>query len=562
VSNKISVGIRRPAARRAASAAVFSLVVAADASAMEFNTGVPDLSTRWDNTVLYNLAVRAQGRNPLIGNDAIADEGDYRFNNGQIVSDRIDLLSEMDVSYKKMTGFRVSGAGWYDFAYSSHSSSNPNTPFDAIPSYPGFQYTGHVKRFYHAGGELLDAFTFGNFMIGSVPVSVKAGRDTIYWGESLLLGGALNGISYSQMPIDLQRGFAIPGIEAKELFLPLTNVAVQSQLTDSLSVFGQYFLQWQSYRYPEGGTYLGPVDFAFDGPVRQYLNSKVGFAERGGDVKPASTTGEWGLGSRWSPGWLDGTVGLYYRHFADKLPQAFITTLAPANGSVYNLIYPKDIDLWGLSLAKEIAGISFGAEVSYRRNTPLNSTILGIAGGGTPGDGQTPGARGNTLHGVLNAVGIVNKTPVFDTANWTVEFTGSQYEKVTSGQNLFFAVGNPACAGKDKWDGCSTRNYLGVAANFTPTWFQVFPAVDLLMPLSYSRGLSGNAATVFAGNQANGNYSGGFGADVDQRYRFDLKYTGFFGQVKSNGTAVTSQNGFTTLLKDRGYVSLTFKTTF
>jgi len=34
------------------------------------------------------------------------------------------------------------------------------------------------------------------------------------------------------------------------------------------------------------------------------------------------------------------------------------------------------------------------------------------------------------------------------------------------------------------------------------------------------------------------------------------------GHYRDNGNAVTTQNGFTTLLKDRGFVSLTFKTTF
>jgi len=31
---------------------------------------------------------------------------------------------------------------------------------------------------------------------------------------------------------------------------------------------------------------------------------------------------------------------------------------------------------------------------------------------------------------------------------------------------------------------------------------------------------------------------------------------------RDNGTAVTTQNGFTTLLKDRGFISLTAKVTF
>ena len=63
-------------------------------------------------------------------------------------------------------------------------------------------------------------------------------------------------------------------------------------------------------------------------------------------------------------------------------------------------------------------------------------------------------------------------------------------------------------------------------------------------------------------NQGLGNYSLGVGADVLQKYRFDLKYIDYLGHYRDNGTAVTSTNGLTTFLRDRGAVSLTFKTTF
>jgi hypothetical protein len=49
---------------------------------------------------------------------------------------------------------------------------------------------------------------------------------------------------------------------------------------------------------------------------------------------------------------------------------------------------------------------------------------------------------------------------------------------------------------------------------------------------------------------------------VQQKYRFDLKYIDWIGHYRDNGTAVTSTNGLTALLRDRGMVSLTFKTTF
>jgi hypothetical protein len=157
---------------------------------------------------------------------------------------------------------------------------------------------------------------------------------------------------------------------------------------------------------------------------------------------------------------------------------------------------------------------------------------------------------------------VIPQNVLFDTASWSAELTWAEWAKVNSGANLFFAEGFAPCKGKDIGDGCTTKNYTGLGLAFSPTWFHVFPGVDLLAPVTYSRGLNGNAPTVFGGNQDNGNYSVGIAADIQQKYRVDLKYIEYFGKYKDNGTAVTSQNGFTTLLSDRGFVNLTFKTTF
>jgi hypothetical protein len=551
-----------------AAAALATLLGAHTAQAFEVDTGVPDLSVRWDNTLRLNYALRAQERDPKIGNSPIADEGDYSFDKGDTVAKRVDLLTELDVVYQKRFGGRVSATAWYDGAYDGQSRSNPNPPLVNIPSYTNHEYSDTTKRLYRGGsGEFLDAFVFGGADLGDVPVQVKAGRHTVYWGESLLLGGNLHSVAYAQNPLDLQKGFGTPGTEAKELFRPLNQISAQAQVTDTLSIAGQYMLEWESFRYPEGGTYLGPVDFAFTGPDRQFLSPALGFATNGGNIEPKQR-GEFGLSSRWSPAWLDGTLGLYYRNFADKLPQTFLTQVGPGI-SRYNLFYADNIDMYGLSLAKNVAGVSLGAEVSYRRNTPLTSQVLGVAPG-LPAQGDTKGPRGDTWHGLVNAVGVVPKTPVFDAASWVTELTWSHWNVVRSGANLFNAVGFAPCMANgttrphdlDKGDGCATKDYVGLGLGFTPTWYQALPGVDLQAPLTYAVGLSGNAATVFGGNEGNGNYSLGIGADVQQKYRFDLKYIDFVGHYRDNGTAVTSQNGFTTLLKDRGFVSLTFKTTF
>jgi hypothetical protein len=534
--------------------------------AIEIATGNPDLTVRWDNSVRLNLATRVESRDDKIGNSALSDEGTYSFDKGDMVAQRFDLLSEFDIFYKKRFGARLSATAWYDGAYSGTSRSNPNAPLTNIPSYIGKQYSSTVKRLYRGGtGEIMDAFVFGGVDLGEIPVQAKLGRHTVYWGESLFLGGNLHSVAYAQNPLDLQKGFATPGTEAKELFRPLNQLSLQSQVTDTLSLAAQAMFEWEPARYPEGGTYYGPVDFVFNGPDRQFISAGLGFASRGPASEPKQR-GEWGLSARWSPAWLDGTMGLYYRNFADKLPQVLLTTVGPGV-SQYNLIYADNIELYGVSLAKNIGGVSVGAEVSTRRNTPLSSQVLGVAPG-LPGEGDTKGARGDTWHALVNVLGTLPKTPLFDSATWAAEVQWSQWSKVRSGANLFNALGHAPCnatataPAKDKFDGCVTKNYTGVAFAFTPTWFQVFPGVDLSAPFTYAVGIDGNAAVTFGGNEGLGNYTVGLSADVQQKYRFDLKYIDYVGRYKDNGTAVTATNGLTTFLKDRGAVSLTFKTTF
>jgi hypothetical protein len=66
------------------------------------------------------------------------------------------------------------------------------------------------------------------------------------------------------------------------------------------------------------------------------------------------------------------------------------------------------------------------------------------------------------------------------------------------------------------------------------------------------------------GNKGAGSYSIGLGLDLKNKYRFDLKYVDYFGDYTTNPAtgAVAVYNGSTTMLKDRGALYFTFKTTF
>jgi hypothetical protein len=544
--------------RKALGAAVVAAFSAAcgQAFAFDIDVGNDDVRLRFDNTIRYNLGVRTEGQDPSLLGNLNADDGDRNFKKNGIVNNRVDLLSELDLVYKKVYGGRISASGWYDNAYSGGlDNTSVATSNHLVNGAPALGLSDYTKRYYRGpSGELLDAFVFGTFDLGSMPLGVRAGRHNVNWGESLLSAGAIHGVTYAQSPLDQAKAFASPGIEAKELYRPLTQVSASLQATPELALAAQYYLDWEASRLPESGSYLGLNDALQRGGESLYLAPGVR-AVHGTDLTP-DKRGDWGLAARWSPDWLEGTAGLYYRNFSDKLPQVILLATAPRQ---YFLNYGGDIDLYGLSLARQFAGVSVGLDVDYRRNMPLVSDTVAVTSlAALPAAGETLGARGNTLHVVLNALGSITSTPLFDSASWAAELTWSRATKVTQNPGVYRGRDSYTAIDKVSHDGA-----LGIAVNFTPTWFQVFPGADLLLPLSYSIGLSGNSPVASGGNIDAGSYAAGIALDLNSRYRFDLKYVDYFGSTVTNAAgAVTVARGSTAFLTDRGGVFFTFKTTF
>ena len=607
--------------RRAVLGAAIAAAFAGPACAFEIDVGNPDVEMRWDNTVRYNLGMRAQKKDPAILGAVNNDDGDRNFSNGSLVTNRLDLLTEFDVVYQKTFGARFSAALWYDAAYRdlpNTFNTTANTLVNGLPVAGVLSpYTSRYAK--GASGEWLDAFGFANFDLFGIPVNIKAGQHTVYWGDSLLLGGAIHGVSYAQNSLDIWKGLATPGAEAKELYRPKGGLTIQAQPTTDLSIAGQWFYNWQAVRYPESGSYLtvndglnfggdslilGANPFAAAVPgspalLRAWNSQAVANSRYSGSL------GDWGISARWSPNWLDGTLGFYYRNATDIQPQIALTqgfaalpagTCTAIGGIVvgpgaciinpkatsvaeltqkgkvgtYATAYGDNIHIYGITLSKSIAGVSVGAELSYRQNMPLISDpvpvlpapLVASTPGAisttsfTPGQG-TPGALGDTWHSVINGLWTIGKTPFFDTASGAAELTWMRWSRVTQNEAVF--------KGRQGYNLIDrvTRDYVGLAINFTPTWFQVFPGVDLLAPLSWSQGINGNAAVTSGGNENAGNYALGIAADIYSKYRVDLKYTGYYGNYTTNAAGAANVfSGVNSSLSDRGWVSLTFKTTF
>ncbi len=625
------------------------------AAAYEFDIGGEDLTFRWDNTLRLNIANRVAGQNKDMLANPNYDDGNRNFNTGSIWT-RFDVYSEMDLVWKPswgMLGARVSAAGWWDPGYQSLDNTSVATQNTLSGGLPTLGLSDYSKRYAEGpSGEFMDWFVFSQFNVGDAPVNVKVGQTTVYWGESLFSGGAFHGVSYSQNPIDVWKALATPGAEAKELFRPRLGFNVNSQVSDHLNVALQYFFNWQqfsnqAYRYPESGTYLSISDAALWGAdsVIAAANPLYGALPgaqpwlrlwQGKAITPDENSGNYGLAVRWDPDWADATIGFYYRRTYDMQPQQVVKpgiatqVLPPATcvaiGGIplgatnpaacvlsyntsavtpaefvqygkygeYNLAYGSDIDIFGVSLSKNIGGMSLGAELSYRMDMPLLSDpvyavpqALITAGQAPPGSvalenltkNDTPGAKGDTMHGLVNLLGVMGES-IWDTASWAAELTWMTWLDVNQNEAVFKGrSAKPGEWGAYKFIDAVDKNYFGLAFSFTPTWFQVAPGVDLLAPISWAQGISGNSAVTAGGQDGAGSFGLGIALDFNQRYRMDLKYVGFYGDYSNckneavatcappngqpyNGNAVSVFNGTNAIVSDRDFIALTFKATF
>lgn len=340
-----------------------ALAMIGQAKAVQLTEEGADLTIRWDNSVRYNAGWRMQDpKSDLAAPTSSIFATEQKFQKYDMVTNRINLLSEFDAVYKGHSGFRVSAAAWYDKVYDDRSM--PQNPF-----FIGGRYPKDVSRYYNGpSGEFLDAFVFTKLTLGEVPVNVKLGQHTVLWGETLF--SLADGVSAGQSYADLRKAIASPGAEAKEIFRPLPQLSFSAQVSSELAIMGQYFFDFKPDLAPLGGTYFAPVDF-FTYTGSTIVNPLVNW--EGVQYNGIKKRGDWGLAAKWSPQWLEGTAGLYYREYTPKNSGALAVNSAGSGlaggsgpavaGMWFDPAAPRT-KLLGFSLGKSIGGVSVGTDLT------------------------------------------------------------------------------------------------------------------------------------------------------------------------------------------------------
>lgn len=528
------------------------------AEAFQIKTKIPDVKIRWDNTIKYNAAWRLNDQSDELTASTNQDDGDRNFDKG-VISNRINLLSELDVIYRRF-GVRASGAAWYDTVYNtSNDNDSPTTTNQTSSDYD--EFTDDTKDLHGRKAELLDAFTFGSWNMGRNRASFRAGRHTLVWGESVFFGS--NGIASGQAPVDIQKAQSVPGTPFKELMRPVAQVSGQFQLGAGMT-FGTYYqFEWQENRLPAVGSYFSGSDVVGEGGERLIAGPPIipggePLAFYKGSDMEADDNGQYGVQLRFRFPNGETDYGLYAIRYHEKSAQVYTRPSGgPPNAQTgqlgtYELVYPENVTAYGASFTRSLAGVNLAAEISARFNTPLISKSQTVTPGTKADNDKHPlYAVGESLHAQVSSLWSIPRTPLFKEASLMAEVAWNRRSKITKN--------------KEALDPNTDRDAWGFRFVFTPTYRQVLSGLDLKIPLGLGYNPQGRSSVVPAFNNSGADKGGDVSAGLNFTYLnvwdVGLRYTSYFGDA-GPFLDQTNARSFDMNLKDRDFVSIAISRTF
>lgn len=386
-------------------------ISAASSQAIEFEAG--PITAQLNTSLSWGVAMRTEDpdtahihpanaaaigmpvANTQAGSTYNYDDGTLNYEKNDLISNVVKGNMDLELVWGDAGAF-VRGTAFYDTVI-----------MDEDPNFK--PYNDETKDAAGKGYDLLDAFVWYNTYMGDTPVSLRLGRQVVSWGESTFIQGGINSIN----PINAS-AVRKPGVEVKEVLLPVNMAYGSFGLTDNVTLEAFYQLEWEKTRVDGCGTFFSTADFVADGcgPVilggisdeRQILEDY----QNGSGAMPIATynsteepsdDGQYGLALRWySEALGDTEFGLYFMNIHSRVPMISGFAANPTNsatGAQYNtsgdlsaypeyiIKYPEDIKLMGVSFNRTLdSGWSISGEVSMTQDRPIqhNTFELLLAG--------------------------------------------------------------------------------------------------------------------------------------------------------------------------------------
>jgi len=546
--------VSRAAARRCTPVLLAgALALAQQAEAGQLTVGQDqDTTITYAATLSYGLGVRA--KNPsdkLINANTVtstgqfvninSDDGDRNFKKGSLINNRVSLLAEADVHHDNY-GVFVRGSAFYDDAY--HGRNDNDSP-STINKFGQFNHFSDAASYYEGSrARVLDAYLYGNFKFGEgKSLDLRAGNQVVAWGESLFFPG----ISGAQGPADATKA-NVPGVEVKDILLPVGQVSGQLSLSDRWSLLGYYQYQYKPNELDAVGGYFSYSDLV--GPGAAYSLLRPGtFSPFGFNLPPSSpnimgngfpftgenkarNSGQWGMGTRFRVG-NETELGLFYLRYHDKNPTVSVNfSPTPAMfqsmgfpavmPTSYSVDYLEDIKLTGASFTTRLGDTNVAGEVSYKQNVPMLV--------GTPLGAMT--SRGDATQAQLSFIQSIGPTPIADSMALMGEVVDVYVNRVKSlsvaalGGASFDQLANDETT-------LRTRNAWGYQFGATLTYNNVFDGWDLDVPLTFGQLVKGVPAVAgsIGAYTGQGDMRLGIGANFKylNNLQLGLSYNAFLG---------------------------------
>jgi hypothetical protein len=495
-----------------------------------FNDGV---QIRFDNNLEYAMGWRTAPVSKQLTSPINANDGDLALSHG-LISNRFQDVTSLDISDNGY-GFDVSDVAFYDSVYEQRSQNTSQATFNAIGS--SRQYNATTSALVGRNIELRNLYGYGNFSIGSVPITLRIGRHALIWGESLFFPD--NGIAYGMVPFDGALAANEPNAEVKDIFLPVGMASVSAQLTDTIRAEAYYQFEFEKTIIPPSGSYYSAFDF-FDGggeriiaapPVQPFFPGAYLF--RGPDIKH-SASGNYGLALHYEPDSSPYDFGLYALQYTDRAPEIYtypglglgFTRNGLAVGQ-YRLVYPTHIKIFGASASDTIGAWNIAGEISARLNAPLvNNGVTVLPGQQADADKNALYPTGKIFYAQVSEIYLGPATRFWNASALVGEIAGSQLMSVDK-NGADFVASNGGGAGH--W------NAVGFHVVFTPTYFEVRPGIDLSVPLGIAYNFWGNAPGSHTFNGSDQSHGGEATIGVTLTYlstwNAGIAYNQFFGPV-------------------------------
>ncbi|MCX7173852.1 MAG: DUF1302 domain-containing protein [Proteobacteria bacterium] len=519
-----------------------------------------------------------------------SDDSRLNYRKGDPVSTVLKGFFEADVSNRNL-GLLVQVKAWKDFNLSDH-----NVPWGNFPS--GYKAdsplsdAGFSKRASFSGAVLQEAYAYGTFSAGEIPVKLKLGNQLINWALPGRTGGALAEINPVDAPA-AQRSGAFP----EESRIPFAALSAQLGLTKTINVEAFYQFKFVANEVPGCGTYFAPVDFQAQGcnvawvqtanavqtasSERVLLPTGGPFMVRSADHVP-SNSGEYGLGLKYQSIPLNTAFGIYYTqlHSRRQVPSVSKTTNPNAatpfvSGSPLNphyyLEWPEQVKTLAVNFNTRIPDWTLTGELSYRPNdifrlngsdqlaaannpaaiTPLRADINALARGADwPGyDRHKQVQLSLGAEKVFASVLGSNRTTVSGEFGWKYVPDLPDFNKRRYGRPDVFGIGpvNGACAATANAKTCSTDGYVtktawGYRLRATLLYSNVTEGLDLRPSFSFGSDAKGTSTdTVFVDGRQT--------ASVELRGEYLKKY---FAELQW----MVNAGGNYSMNKDKSYLNL------